>query len=96
MGYQQFDVNSTEIQMILTIKLLQLQQSVLPELRYNVLEEYVANTIFSEDKTYCLSEAAEQILSIVPEDLLTYGTKVARVAVRRQALEELINAIEGV
>ena len=68
----QYDVNNTQVQMCMVIKLQQLQQEGLAMLTYANLEDYLQFHLWEKKQPDGLAQAADQILRLSASDIVRY------------------------
>ncbi len=95
MKSEQFDINNTQVQMILVVKLQQLQREVLPTLTYRCLEEYVSEKLWKDKLPSSLHDAADQILRVTADDIVHYMSRKALFEGRRGKLSDFADVIGG-
>ena len=72
MERERFDVNNIHVQMLMVIKLQQLQRDALPSLSYDNLEDYVGKQLWKTKIPRTLHVAADDILSITASDIVRF------------------------
>ncbi|MCR4950163.1 MAG: post-transcriptional regulator [Solobacterium sp.] len=90
-----FDVNNTFVQLTMVLKLQQLQRSELPSLRYDILEDYVAQELWKNDTPYSLHQAADDILSVTASQIVRYLSRQAVIDGAKMNLEDFKDVIGG-
>ncbi len=95
MRAEQFDVNNTQVQMIMVIKLQQLKREYLNSLTYQSLESYVAEDLFRKHPPRSLHIAADEIIAIKAEDLVKFLARKALEDGKRQSLSDFADLIGG-
>ena len=94
MDSERFDVNNIQVQMMMVVKLHQLQRETLPALTYRNLEDYVCRCIWADKTPRSLHVAANDILAITANDIVRF---LARDAARSRdsSLEDFSDLIGG-
>ncbi len=77
MSEQYFDINNTEVQMTLVMKLQQLQRESNTHITYQNLEEYACNGMWQKRSPRSLYVAVNDIMSIKASDVVKYLAKKA-------------------
>lgn len=95
MKTERFDVNNIEVQMIMVIKLQQLKREYLDSLTYQSLELYLSEDLFRKHPPRSLHEAAAEIISVKPDDLVKFLARKALEDGKRQSLSDFSNLIGG-
>ena len=72
MESERFDVNNIQVQMLMVIKLQQLQRDYLPALTYRNLEDYISRRLWRTKIPRTLHVAAGDVLSITAEDIVRF------------------------
>ncbi|MBR2825014.1 MAG: hypothetical protein IKE51_01935 [Solobacterium sp.] len=88
-----FDIDNTEVQMTLVIKLQQLQHDANPYFTYQNLEDYMENAIWSKKKPHRLSDAVNDIMQIEGRDLIKYLAKKALTNSASSTLDDFTDLI---
>lgn len=91
----QFDVDNTEVQMIMVIKLQQLKRESLNSLTYQSLESYLSEDLFRKNPPRSLHEAAAEIISVRADDLVKFLARKALEDGKRQSLSDFSDLIGG-
>lgn len=94
MESERFDVNNIRVQMMMVVKLHQLQREALPALTYRNLEEYVCRNIWKDKIPRTLHVAANDILAITASDIVRFLAKEAARS-RDSSLEDFSDLIGG-
>ncbi len=95
MKTERFDVNNIEVQMIMVIKLQQLKREYLDSLTYQSLELYLSEDLFRKHPPRSLHEAAAEIISVKPDDLVKFLARKALEDGKRQSLSDFSDLIGG-
>ena len=95
MRIAQFDIDNTEVQMIMVIKLQQLKRESLDSLTYQSLESYLSEDLFRKHPPRSLHEAAAEIISVKADDLVKYLARKALEDGKRQSLSDFSDLIGG-
>lgn len=90
-----FDTNNVSVQMILVLKLQQLNRESLPSLTYETLEQYLEHTLWRKNKPLSLHIAADDVMSIQPSDLVRYMSKRAILDGANSKLDDFSDVIGG-
>lgn len=72
MDKQHYDINDTEVQMTLVMKLQQLQRESRTYLTYQNLEEYTMNNLWNHHNPKSLYRAVDDIMRIQANDVVKY------------------------
>lgn len=91
----QFDVDNTEVQMIMVIKLQQLKRESLNSFTYQSLESYLSEDLFRKHPPRSLHEAAAEIISVNADDLVKFLARKALEDGKRQSLSDFSDLIGG-
>jgi hypothetical protein len=72
MGDNVFDVNNTEVQMVMVVKFQELQRSPKAALTYANLEDYLEQELWKKGHPDTLAAAADQILRVTENDIVRF------------------------
>ncbi len=67
-----FDVHNTSIQLLMVIRLQELQRTGLPTLSYSDLESYLSNSLWKRNLPRTLNRAADDVLHVSANDIVRY------------------------
>ncbi|MBQ9328287.1 MAG: hypothetical protein IJ225_07095 [Solobacterium sp.] len=95
MKAEQFDIDNTQVQMIMVIKLQQLKREYLNSLTYQSLETYLAEELFRKHPPRSLHEAAAEIIAVNADDLVKFLARKALEDGKRQSLSDFLDVIGG-
>lgn len=90
-----FNVENTEVQLLIVIKLQQLQRSGMPTLTYKNLEDYLSKMRWVRKSPKTLHEVADDILSIQCNEVIRYLTHQAIVEGSKETLDDFHDLIGG-
>ncbi len=90
-----FDVNNTQIQMVMVIKLNQLKRVSLPTLTYGNLEDFLMEKLWVKSFPKSLHEATDEILHIEANDIVKFLSKKAIQDGSRMKLSDFSDVIGG-
>ena len=90
-----FNINDTEVQMTMVVKLHQLQREGLPALTYRNLEEYLQDVLWRDRYPKQLQTAVDDVLSVTAGDIVQFLSRQAIVDGSRMDLEDFADLIGG-
>lgn len=90
-----YDVNNTQVQMCMVIKLQQLQQEGLAVLTYANLEDYLQFHLWRKKRPIGLAQAADQILQLSADDIVRYLSKRALQEASSKKLSDFSDLLGG-
>ena len=89
------DSNNPLIQLTMVLKLQQLKRSGLPSLNYRNLEDFLNEKLWHDSLPDTLHEAADQILSVTPGEIVRFLSRKAVIEGGRLRLEDFSDVIGG-
>ncbi len=95
MDRERFDVNHIQVQMLMVIKLQQLQRDSLPSLTYQNLEDYISNQLWKQKIPRTLYVAANDVLSVTASDIVRFLALHAAGFGGNSSLEDFSDLIGG-
>ncbi|MBR2793247.1 MAG: hypothetical protein IKE16_01265 [Solobacterium sp.] len=95
MDRERFDTTNTEVQMIMVIKLHQLQRETLPTLTYGCLESYLCDELWKTASPRSLHEAADEVLSVDGNELVKFLARKAVLDSKNASLSDFSDLIGG-
>ena len=90
-----FDINNIDVQMVMVLKLQQLQRDELPTLTYEQLERYLMESLWVYRKPMALHEACQDVLHINASDVVVFLTKNAIIDGAKMDLSDFEDLIGG-
>ena len=95
MNTERFDTTNMQVQMIMVIKLHQLQRETLSTLSYGSLEAYLKEGLWKEESPRSLHEAADAILAVNGNDLVKFLARKAVLDSKSASLSDFSDLIGG-
>ena len=95
MERERFDTKNTEVQMIMVIKLHQLQRETLSTLTYSCLESYLCEELWKKSSPRSLHEAAEDVISVNGNELVKFLARKAVMDSKDASLSDFSDLIGG-
>jgi hypothetical protein len=95
MKSQKLDSNITLIQLTMVLKLQQLKREGVPSLNYDNLEDYINEKLWNKKLPRSLHEAADEVLSISPQDMIRFLSRQAIAEGASKTLEDFSDIIGG-
>lgn len=95
MNAERFDIANTQVQMIMVIKLQQLQRESLDSLTYQSLETYLSEELFRRNPPRSLHEAAAEVISVRGEDVVRFLARKALEEGKHQSLSDYSDLFGG-
>ncbi|MBR2990854.1 MAG: hypothetical protein IKF51_05265 [Solobacterium sp.] len=92
---ERYNPDNIEVQMVMVIKLHQLQRDVLPELSYSILEEYVKTALWAKGAPRSLSQAVDDIMNINADDMVKVLAQQALLQSGKSTLADYSDVIGG-
>lgn len=93
MNRETYDVNNTGVQLIMVLKMQQLNRDEMPNLQYDNLEDYLSNRLWKDQNPRSLNQAADQILHVDARDIVRYLSGKAVVQGARESLDDFADVI---
>ncbi len=90
-----YGIDNTQVQMIMVIKLQQLQRDVLHTLTYQNLEQYLSEKLWKVSLPDSLHKAADDILNVTAGDIVKFLSRQAIIEGSQQNLSEFSDLIGG-
>lgn len=88
-----FDVNNTKVQLIMVLKMQQLNRDEMPSLRYDNLEDYLSSRLWKDRLPKTLNQAADQILHVDARDIVRYLSGKAVIQGSKESLDDFADLI---
>ena len=95
MAAERFNIDDTQVQMVMVIKLRQLQREYLPALSYRNLEQYLSEELWKDGAPSSLHEAADDVMRVTANDIVRYLARRAEIEGRTQKLSDFLDVIGG-
>ncbi|MBQ7991694.1 MAG: hypothetical protein IJM63_09670 [Solobacterium sp.] len=95
MSSEKIGIENTLIQLTMVLKLQQLKRGGLPSLTYDNLEDYISGKLWLKQAPDSLHTAADEILSIEPEEIIRFLSRQAIVEGSAKKLEDFSDIIGG-
>ena len=95
MAQSKYDVNNTQVQMTMVLKLQQLRRDELPTLNYDQLEDYLMNCLWKNGCPMTLHRAANDILNTPGNRIVQYLQTRAVIDGAHQNIDEFSDLIGG-
>ena len=95
MEEERFDVNNTQVQLVMVIKLQQLQREAIPALSYRNLEDFLEELKWRRKHPSSLHEAVNDVLSVQPDAIIRFLSRQAVIQGQRAALADFSDLIGG-
>lgn len=95
MDYGRFDVDNTQVQLVMVIKLQQLQREQLPTLSYSSLEEYLKESKWAEHLPASLHDAVNDVMHVNANDIVRFLSREAIRQGQTAALSDFSDLIGG-
>ena len=95
MERERFDTTNTEVQMIMVIRLHQMQRETLSTLTYGCLESYLCDELWKKTSPRSLHEAAEDIFSVDGNELVKFLARKAVLDSKQASLSDFSDLIGG-
>lgn len=95
MSSEKIGIENTLVQLTMVLKLQQLKRGGLPSLSYDNLEDYISGKLWLKQRPDSLHKAADEILSIDPQEIVRFLSKQAIVDGSAKKLEDFSDIIGG-
>ena len=95
MERERFDTTNTEVQMIMVIRLHQLQRETLSTLSYSCLESYLCEELWKNASPRSLHEAADDVFSVKGNELVKFLARKALLDSKNASLSDFSDLIGG-
>lgn len=92
---ERYDVNNTQVQLTMVIKLQQLRRTSLHTLRYQDLEKYLSQHLWKRRLPVSLHEAVNQVMSVTADDMIRFFALEAIKDGSRNQLKDYTDLIGG-
>lgn len=77
MDNDRFDTDNMQVQMVMVVKLQQLQREGLARLTYKNLEDYLNDVLWKDRAPAGLAQAADQVMKLTTNDIVHYLSRQA-------------------
>ena len=95
MERERFDTMNTQVQMIMVVKLNQLQREFLSTLSYGALEAYLNEGVWGKELPRSLHEAANDVLAVNGNELVRFLARRAVIDSQSASLSDFSDLIGG-
>lgn len=95
MEVETYDEMNTLVQMVIVLKLQQLNSTAIPSLRYENLEDYLHLSLWRAKCPFSLHEAVNDVLNIKPNDIIRFMAQEAIYHASNKELDQFTDHFGG-